>query len=70
MRIDSMQVRADHKKMLETKDEQIEALESRNEALERTNADVMQRPEGFRCVMVLNGGRITYYPPKWAHLPP
>ena len=39
-----MQVKADNKRNLETKDEQIEALEARNEALERTNADFMQRP--------------------------
>lgn len=61
-----MQVRADQRKILETKEEQIEALEARNEALERTNADVMQRPEGFRCVIgVFHGGLITpIYPPK------
>lgn len=47
-----MQVRADQRKILETKEEQIEALEARNEALERTNADFLQRPAGFRCVMV------------------
>ena len=37
------EVRADQRKILETKEEQIEALEARNEALERTNADFLQR---------------------------
>lgn len=65
LRIDSMQVRADTRKVLETKEEQIEALEARNEALERTNADVMQRPEGFRCVIgVFHGGLITLSTPQ------
>ena len=64
----TMQVRADQRKILETKEEQIEALEARNEALERTNADFLQRPEGVRCVIgVLNGGLMAdhpIYPPK------
>ena len=61
----TMQVRADQRKILETKEEHIEALEARNEALERTNADFLQRPEGFRCVMVFfMVGWSPYLPPQ------
>lgn len=64
----TMQVRADQRKILETKEEQIEALEARNEALERTNADFLQRPAGFRCVMVffMVGWSPLANPPKRA----